>query len=336
MRRLAVLLAAAALALPAAGCGGGEEPAEEPAAEEPAATETEAAALEPREVSMVMNWFAQSEHGGYWQIAAEEIGADQGVTIDVEQGGPQIQTIPQVASGEFDYGLAIADQLLLGRSEGAPVVALFSPLNSPRCVIFQTAAGIDSFEDIEGHPVAIAAAGGWWEFVKNRFELDEVREINFTGQLTELKQNDQLVQQCFFTSEPFEAEQQGIDAETLLISEAGYNPYTNFLFTTERKIREDPEEVAAVVAAAKEGWEQFIADPAAGIAHIIEVNEEMTEDKARFAHETIAEGLLVDPLGCMELERWQELHDQIREVGVLTEDVDVSAAFTNEFTPGCE
>jgi NitT/TauT family transport system substrate-binding protein len=327
---------AAVLALLAVSCGGGDEGAETatPAGENAAEEEP---ALEPRDVTMVMNWFPQSEQGGYWQVEAENIGADQGVTIDVIPGGPQIQTVAQVASGQFDYGIAQADEVLLARNEGVPVVYLLAPLDTtPQCFMFQPAANIDSFEDIEGHPVAVAPSGGYWPYIKNEFELDEVREINFTGQLAELKQNDQLVQQCFFTSEPFVAEQEGIPFETLLIADSGYNPYANGLFTTEKKIQEDPEEVATVVAAAKEGWETFMADPTAGIEHIVEVNEEMTEDKARFAHGQMAEHLIEEPIGCMDPERWDTLISQLQQVDLLPGDADASGAFTNEFATGCE
>lgn len=325
-----IVAAVAALAIGVAACGGDDEEGGGGGA----ASDGEAA-QETEQVKLLMNWFAQAEQGGYWQAQAAEIGADEGVEITVDQGGPQIQTIPQVAAGQAEFGVAQADELLLARAEGVPVVEVFGGFDQYlQCMMFHPSAGISDWPDLDGHQIAVAPSGGFWPYLKGEYNLDDVQEVNFTGDLATFARNENLVQQCFITSEPYVAEQEGIPHETLLVADGGYNPYTNGLFTTEDMIEENPELVRNVVAAVQEGWATYLEDPTAGNELIMEVNGDMEQDKLDFAHDEISSGgWFADPIGSMTAERWQTLHDQLQETGVLTKEVDPADVWTDEFMP---
>lgn len=286
-------------------------------------------------VDLLMNWFAQAEQGGYWQAAAEQLAEADGIELNVRQGGPQIQTIPQVASGEAEFGIAQADELLLARAEGAPVVQVFGGMDKYlQCMMFHPEANISDWSDLEGFRIAVAPSGGYWPYIKGRYQLDNVQEVNFTGSLANFAADPELVQQCFITSEPYVAAQEGIEIETMMVADAGYNPYSQGLFTTERMIKEHPDVVRAVIKAVKQGWENFLADPTASRDLVLETNTEMDAEKFNFAHNELATGdYFGEPLGLMEAQRWELLAEQLREAGVLTKDVDVNSVWTNEFHP---
>lgn len=327
----ALLLLLVAGAMLGIGCGGDDD------GDQAASGEGgQGAPAEGTEVRAVGNWFAQPELGGYFQAEAEGLGGEDGVRIDAVQGGPQIQTIPQTAAGEFDYGVAQADELLLAREEGVPIVMLFAPLDTnPQCMAWHPDSGIEGFEDFSGHPVAVAPSGGFWTWMKATFDYTDIKEINFTGSLAEFQRNEELVQQCFITDDPFVAEQEGIPMEAMLIADAGYNPYGNGLFTTEDKIESNPEEVAAVVAAFKEGWENYLEDPEPANELILEDNNELPEARLEFAHAELEDELVGETVGCMTEERWTTLADQLKEVEAIGSGFDVSEAWTNEYVPSC-
>lgn len=283
--------------------------------------------------TLLMNWFAQAEQGGYWQAQAAQTGKADGLELEVQQGGPQIQTIPQVAAGKADFGVAQADELMLARANGVPVVEVFGGMDKYlQCMMYHPSSGISDFSDISGKQVAVAPSGGFWPYLKGRYDLKDVQEINFTGTLSEFKRNKNLVQQCFITSEPYFADQQKIDHAELMVADSGYNPYSQGLFTSEKMIKENPDLVRKVVAAVQKGWTEFLADPAKGKALVEKVNKDM--DPAAFdyaAKELKTGGYLGDPVGGMTAERWNTLRDQLKGAGVLTKDVDVSKLWTDEF-----
>lgn len=307
-------------------CGGSE-------AEPGAQTETEGDQVETKTVTILLNWFPQMEQGGYFQAAVQDLGRDEGINIELLPGGPQVQTISQVASGQVDYGLARSDQIFFARSEGVPVVMVFANLNRvPSCMMFHPETGIEEPADIDGHPVAVAPGGAFWPWMKREFGLDNVREVSFTGQLSEFARNEDLVQQCFMTNEPLVADQENISHEEFLIADLGYDPYIG-LFTTEDKIRNDPDEVRAVVAAAKEGWDAMAEDPSTARDAVLDANDELDPLIVEDAADIIVDQFLADDIGPMEEERWQVLYEQMVSVAAIPEGLDVTEAYTNEFLP---
>ena len=80
------------------------------------------------------------------------------------------------------------------------------------------------------------------------------------------------VQQAFATSEPFFAQQAGIETRVLLTSDAGYSPY-RVMFTTRDFLQQHPDIVAQIRAsvAARDGG-TILNDPAAAHAAIAKLN----------------------------------------------------------------
>ncbi|MFI0409400.1 ABC transporter substrate-binding protein [Actinomadura sp. 3N508] len=285
---------------------------------------------------ILTNWFAQAEQGGYWQAAVDQPAKGAGVTINVKQGGPGIQTIPQVTSGQATFGVGNADEVLVARKNGLPIVAVAAGFDTNlQCMMFHKPAGIKKFEDLNGHMVA-RTPSPYWDYLKHRFNLNKVEEINNTGSLADYKRQRGFVQQCFVTSEPHVARKEGVKDFAMLsvAKDGGYNPYGNLLYTTERVIKENPELVKQVVAAVVQGWKNFTADPGKAKALIQKTNPDTDPTTFDFGAKTIKEGgyLGASP-GSMTDERWKTLRDQLGSAGVVPKDFDYTKAFTTQYLP---
>ncbi len=284
-----------------------------------------------REVSVVMNWLPQAEQGGFWDLSASGIDKKNGLSVTIQPGGPQIQTIPQVASGQAQFGRANADQILLARAQGVPVVGIWANFDTyPQCLIYHPESGIKKIEDVNEHPVAVSPGPNYWLWVKSHYKLDNVDEINYTGSLSEFARNDQLVQQCFAFNEPQLAEAQGLSHAEFLISDLGYNPYSGVLFTTEKMIKDNPDLVQSMVDAADEGWIQYMNDPEVGNEAIKNAGGQEDSGQLEFVHETM-KSFFGAPIGSMVPDRWEALASQMKDAGLVKTDVDWTKAFTTQF-----
>jgi NitT/TauT family transport system substrate-binding protein len=328
LRRFTAALAAVVALSVLAACGSGND-----TSGSSSGSSTTSSSANTEKVTLLMNWFAQAEQGGYFQAQAAETGKATGLQIDVQQGGPQIQTIPQVAAGKADFGVAQADELMLARANGVPVVEVFGGMDKYlQCLMYHPSTGMHDFADISGKQVAVAPSGGFWPYLKRRFAIKNAKEINFTGSLAEFKRNKNLVQQCFITSEPYYATQQKMDHAELMVADSGYNPYSQGLFTSEQMVSEHPDLVRKVVAAVQAGWTQFLADPAKAKALIQKVNKDTDPAAFDFAAKELKDGgYLGNPVGGMTAQRWDTLHQQLKKSGVLTKDLDVSKLWTDQF-----
>ncbi|WP_165964231.1 ABC transporter substrate-binding protein [Actinomadura sp. KC216] len=289
-------------------------------------------------VTILANWFPQAELGGYFH-AAEQKPAEgsEERPIKVLPGGPGIQTIPQVAAGKAVFGVATgADDLLVARREGLPIVAVFAPFRANiTCLTAHASSGVKGFADLDGRKVARVQSRPWWEYLKRHYKLDRVQEINYTGSLAAFKKDKGLVQQCYVTSEPFYLKRDGVPVTTLSISDqGGYAAYSNVLFTTEQTIKRDPELVKSVVERVARGWEAFRADPAVGKQAIVAANKDTDPGVVDFAAQVMRSGRWVSsPPGAMTEAQWLKIRDQVAEAGLVPGSTDVKGAFTTQFLP---
>lgn len=293
------------------------------------------AANEPQSATILTNWFAQAEQGGYWEAMGKQYAKDKKITLTVKQGGPGIQTLPQVAAGKFAFGVANADEILVARKNGLPVVAVAAGFDTNlQCMMFHADQPIKTFADINGHQVS-RVPSPYFDYLKSHFKLTDIKDINFTGSLADFKRNDNLVQQCFVSSEPFFAKKEGIDIGYLSVAkDGGYNPYGNLLFTTDATIKKNPALVTAVVGSVVQGWTDFLADPSAAKTAAIAANKDVDPDAFDYAAGTIKTGNYVgSPAGGMTDERWKELRDQLAEIKQVPADFDYTKAFSTEFLP---
>ena len=283
--------------------------------------------------SILTNWFAQAEQGGYWSAQADGLAKALGVDLTVQQGGPGIQTIPQVAAGKADFGVGNADEIQVAVSNGLPIVAVAAgPAVNLQCLAYHKSTGITGFADLNGKTVA-RVPSPYWDFIKKDFKLDSVKEVNITG-LANFQKDENMVLQCFITSEPYTIEKMGInDVGYLSINkDGGYNAYQNMLFTTQKMINEKPDLVKAVVKASNEGWAKMLADPTKSKALIMKTNPDGDAGVFDFAVDLMTkDNLLGDPIGQITDARMKELRDQLVSIGLLKSDFDYTKTFTTKF-----
>ena len=63
-------------------------------------------------VVFATDWFAQAEHGGFYQALAEGIYARHGLDVTIRMGGPQVNGLQLLAAGQLDVAMADGLQVL--------------------------------------------------------------------------------------------------------------------------------------------------------------------------------------------------------------------------------
>lgn len=297
-----------------------------------------ASAQEPRPVRILTSWFAQADQGGYWQAQQDNLGKDAGIRISVMQGGPKIQTVPQVASGQADFGIGNADDVLLARLRGAPIKAVFAHLDYvPYTLVYHSNPAVKSITDLQGRNFAVNIGFAYWEWAKKQYKITAGREIPVSGDLSLFRNDPQMVQQGLSLYLPARMAAAGINVQQIKIPDLGYRPYY-VLFTTDEMIQKNPAVVKATVAAVQKGWANFMRDPQAIKPYLMSLNQQISSDIHDAAAKAMANGMVArDPLkmGCMTDARWTELATQLRSVNFLPAGFDEKQAYDRTLVPGC-
>lgn len=324
------ILLVAALVLSA--CGGGASEGGDAAAQE------DGGGNEVQDTSLQLFWFPEPEHGNIFGADHGGLYEENGLNVDILDGGPEIAAGQIVASGRADFGMGNADEIALAQSEGIPLVAIAANFQtSPQILMYHEGSGIEEPEDMSGRTVYTAPTANYWTYIKEEYGIEPAQEVAYSGSLAPFINDEEAVNQGYVTSEPYTLQQQGVEVDYFINADLGYNPYV-VLFTTEQTIEQEPEKVRAFVEASMPGWDYYFDNVEEVNGVIGERNTELTMEEMTYSAENMEDLIYNDVteengMGYMTEERWQTLVDQLEGIGSLEEPVEVSDLYTNEFLP---
>jgi len=292
-------------------------------------------------VTLQTDWYPQPEHGGFYDAQIRGYYKDEGLDVTILPGGPYVNTAQQVSSGTVQFAMGSSDNTLESVGNGVPLVAVAATMqHDPQAVMVHQDSPVHSFQDLDGHAVAVRlGAATWFEFLVKRYQLKNVREIPATYSVANFLQDPGYIQQIFVTSEPFFARQAGVPVRTMLISQAGYDPYRVFI-TSRSFLQQHPEIVAKFVRASLRGWRDYLVHPDDINAAIAKLNPAMSVPQMKFSYEALRDQHFITgdaangaDLGRFDPARWTSMYQQLLDLKVIQKPFDPTVAYTMQFMP---
>jgi NitT/TauT family transport system substrate-binding protein len=243
----------------------------------------------------VTNWFAQAEHGGFYQAVATGLYKKAGLDATIKMGGPQVNIFQLMAAGQADCVMGSSDlQIMQNREGGLPVMTVAAVMQKdPQVLIAHE--DVKTFEQLKGKTILIAASAnqGYWPWVKAKFGLTDAQTRPYTFNIQPFVADKNTVQQGYITSEPYAIQKAGVKANVLVFGDYGYPAYATTISCMDKTVKERKAAVAAFVKASIEGWKSYLADPAPGNALIRRDNPEMTDDQLAYSVAKMKESGLI-------------------------------------------
>ncbi len=289
-------------------------------------------------VRFVTDWKAQGEHGGFYQAKAKGYYEEEGLDVEIIQGGPSVNVPLLLGSEQAEFGIGSNSFIPLNMvAEDVPAVAVAAIFQKdPQVLITHPRDDVKSIADMKGKPIMIsdAAAGAYWIWLKATFGFDDTQIRKYTYNLAPFLTDESAIQQGYITSEPFQIEKEGgFKPQLFLLADEAYPSYANLILATDKIAMERPLLVAKFVRASIRGWADYLSgDPAPGNALIKADNPEMSDEILANAIAKMNEYKLVgDKPGEMTDARWQDFFDVMSKNGVYKQDLDWKRAFTTVF-----
>jgi NitT/TauT family transport system substrate-binding protein len=290
-------------------------------------------------ITFLTSWFAEAEHGGFYQAKATGLYEKAGLDVDIKMGGPQVNGMQLLTGGAADIVIGYDIQVLKGIENGLPITTIAA------CMQFDlqgvmTHADVPSLAALKGHKVLIAAASHqtFWPWLKQKFGFTDAMAGVDTFNLQPFLLDKTLAMQGYPSSEPFEAEKAHEKVNFFLFADAGYPPYGTTLVTTDQFLAKNPDAARAFVKASLEGWKDYFVNPAPANKLIKIDNPKMPDDQIAFAIEKMKEMKVLDrggvPLGTMTEARWQQTRDFLVKADLLKASVPWKKAFTTKYVDG--
>ncbi len=293
----------------------------------------------PQELTLMLNWYPEAEHGGFYAAQVHGIFEKYGLQVKIRPGGPNAPVAQELVTGRVQFAIGNADDVLLFRNQSVPVVALMAPIqNTPRCVLVRDDSEVTQLSDLSGMVLQANAGRPFLDYLRSLGMLEGVQVVPYSGSVAKLVSDPKTAIQAYSFSEPFMAQEQGVAVRTLMLSDVGFNPYASCLIANEQFVTDNADVVARMVVACREGWQKYLAAPEETNAVILAANSQgMTAGALQFGAQELQplclpSGLADADLGSMTTERWQTLTEQFVKLGLIdSANVNAVAVFTTEF-----
>ena len=288
---------------------------------------------------VLTTWFAQAEHGGVYQAAVTGIYKKHGLDVTVKSGGPQVNGVQLLLAGQADFVMNYDFAVLQGVEKGFPLVTVVAPFQFDMQGVM-VHEDVKSLAGLKDKTILVAGTGTtyWWPWLKAKYGYTDAQMRPYTFNLQPFFADNNIAQQAFASSEPYQAAQKGVKANFLLLADAGYPPYTQAMTTMQKTVAERPEMVARFVKATVEGWKSFMDNPQPAFEEIKKANPNMTDGQLAYGMEKMREMKVVTGgdaatmgIGTMTDERWKKTADFMVAAGLLKPTTDHRKAYTTQF-----
>ena len=248
-----------------------------------------------------------------------------------------------VGAGELPFAIVSGEQVLLARAQGLPVVYVAAWYQEyPVSVVAKSEAGVLIPQDLKGKKIGLPGLFGA-NYVGLRALLSEAKmsesdvtldSIGF-NQVEVLATGKQDVIVGYTANEPIQLRARGIPVTEIRVADY-VQLAANGILANEKVIAENPDLVRAFVGAFLKGLADTIANPEQAFqvseAYIPNFAELDAQVQKQVLETSIAQWK-ADRLGYSNPQAWDNMQTVLLESGLISEPIELSKAFTNEFVP---
>lgn len=293
-------------------------------------------------LTYLTNWYAEAEHGGFYQAQATGLYKQAGLDVTIKMGGPQVNMLQLMMAGQADCIMGFDVQTIQAWQQGIDAVTVAAAFQKDPVVLIAH-PDVKQFTELKTKTLLVGSAGmvTYWPWLKTKFGFSDkqMRPYNFNIQPFLADKN--TAQQGYLASEPFSIEKEGhFKPSVFMLADQGWPPYATTIVCSRKTLNARPQAVAAFVKASMQGWKSYLsADPSPGNALIKKDNPNMTDDLLAFGIRTLkATGTVMGGdaatmgIGTITEARMKQTYDMLVAHKLLDpKKVSVKNTFTTEF-----
>ncbi len=294
-----------------------------------------------KKVVLQTDWFAQPEHGGFYQALAKGFYREAGLSVEILQGGPNAMSTQKVIRGSAQFAMNRADAVCKMVSRNIDVKMVMSTLqHDPQGILLHDSNPVRSLKDLDGKQVMAIPGLSWIRWIEAKYGI-QLEIVPHDFGLQRFLNDESFIQQCLLTNEPFYAQLAGAQPRVLRLRESGFDPYHG-IYCLSSLLEDDPDLVRRFVHASIRGWKDFILnDPQPALDMIAARNPRMSQEFMNFCYQSMRSEELVtgeepsgDQVGTMDPSRMRFLERELISLGLIEiEPGEYPSWYTTEFLP---
>ncbi len=288
-------------------------------------------------VTVHLQWMHEAEFAGFYAADQNGYYAEEGLAVTFLPGGSGIDNLASVASGQAQFGLASAEQLILSRASGETLRAIAVVYRHTPGVFFSLAdSGITHPQQFAGLTIRTPAPMAALLHAMTSFvgvTPDQYQEVNLPSDVELFLSGEAQVWGGYLTGLVVTLKNAGYDLNIIYPDDYGVHFYGDTIITTDALIASDPDLVTRFLRASLRGWSWAIENPEQIGAMVlmynpdlnIEIENQKMSASAPLVHTGEAQ------IGWMEAETWAGMVTMLVEQDLLAADLDPAQLYTMQF-----
>ncbi len=283
-----------------------------------------AGALSAAPLQLALNWKPEPQFGGFYEMNRQKFDEKMGFKVQILEGGTGTPTLQLLTNKKVDAAVVSADEIVVAHDRGnTDVVAVFAVYQTnPQGLMFRkTGAKLSELLQDPQNTLLWQSGLPYALYLSKKYSI-KAKQAPTTGGVSVFLKDPRVLSQVFVTSEPLLAKKQGVDVQTFLVADEGFNPYTTVLAVRKSTLQSNPDMVRKLVSAVRLGWTAYLKDPAATNQMMSQMNPGMSPEAMK--ESALAQVSLIENkdterhgLGSMSKERWSQLSSQLKASGLI-------------------
>ncbi|MCQ3938605.1 MAG: hypothetical protein DPW18_16385 [Chloroflexi bacterium] len=301
----------------------------------------------PDKVTVQLSWFHGVEYAGFYTAVEKGYYADENIEVTLTAGGPEINPLDEVQNGNAQFGIGQGDSLITARANGQNFVAVAAIFkNNPLAITSLKEDNIQKPEDLLGKTVGaysldlssysdllFLAFMSRTGLEKDEMEYALIEDFNGANEIKAGRMD--AMSGMFATDQQVMTKNAGDEINLMYYKDYGVEVYINTIFVTEEFKQNNPDLIARFIRATFKGYQYALENPEEVASFALKYDSAL--DLAYQQDVMKAQIPFIDtgsaPIGSMDENVWQSTQDILLEFGLLSEPVDLSTVYTNEFIP---
>ena len=293
--------------------------------------------------TFLTNWYAQAEHGGFYQALATGLYKKEGLDVTIKMGGPQVNGMQLLAAGQTDCFMGYDSQTIKAWENGINAVTVAAAFQKDPQVLIGHPGVVNKMEDLKGKTILISSAANttYWPWLKATYGSSDRRRGPTPSTSSPSWPTRTWCSRATCRASPTPSRRKPSSSRNVfLLSDYGWPPYSTTIVCMEDTVKKNPKAVAAFVKASMQGWKDYLkGDPSAANALIKKDNPNMTDDLIAVGIKLMNETGMVGGgdaakmgIGIITDERMKKTYDMMVAMKLLDPGkVDLKKTYTTEF-----